>query len=188
VTKPYFKVDPNVLASMKEFATSIQRMSRIARELHSALAEHLISPSRPQTATPSKSIEPSKSQDLAIGLLILEGDKYTRILPADYISYFTQQSGTNHVGDAFDTNHMITHWVKYTILNCHDLEERSRLLSFFVDTAEECRTLCNFASLSAIMTALRDTTITSLELTYDLLREDAKDKVKEMEVFFFGPT
>lgn len=37
--------------------------------------------------------------------------------------------------------------------------------------------------MSAIVTALRDATITSLKLTYDLLLEDAKSKVKEMELF-----
>jgi hypothetical protein len=41
VTKPYFKVDPNVLDVMREFATSIQKTSRIARELHSAIAERV---------------------------------------------------------------------------------------------------------------------------------------------------
>jgi hypothetical protein len=37
--------------------------------------------------------------------------------------------------------------------------------------------------MSAIVTALRDATITGLGLTYDLLLEDAKCEVKKMEVF-----
>lgn len=49
--------------------------------------------------------------------------------------------------------------------------------------SQECRKLCNFASMSAIVTALRDATITSLKLTYGLLPEDAKCKIKEMEDF-----
>jgi hypothetical protein len=70
---------------------------------------------------------------------MLEGDKYTRILPADCISYFQQQSGKNNVRDALETNHAITCWVQQAVLNLDDFRERSKVLSFFVNTAEVMR-------------------------------------------------
>jgi len=160
VTKPYCKVDHNVLARMGEFAMSIQSsetMKRLAKELHLASVEHvwfqyfrrhlimshcylsylqLISPSRSYSTISRKEVAPSKPRDLAIGLLILQGDKYTRLLPADYIAYFQRPSGENNVRDVFETDRSITYWVMHTILQCEDLEARSGLFNFFLLAAE----------------------------------------------------
>jgi len=186
VTSPYFKVDINVLARMMEFASSIQSlkpMDKLAQELHSAAAERLISPSIPHTMISPKPAKPTKPRDLAIALLMLEGDMYTRILPADYISYFQQQPGENTVRDVLETKYKITCWVQQVILSYDKLGERSELLKFFVSTAEESRNLRNFASMSAIVTAVRSTTITQLELTFDRLPKKYMKMIEEMEAF-----
>jgi hypothetical protein len=93
-----------------------------------------IFPSNSHTTIPHKTKQPPKPRDLAIALLILEGDKYTRILLADYISCF--QQGENNVRDALETNHTITCWVQQAVLRCDEVEARSRLVEFFVYTAE----------------------------------------------------
>lgn len=79
---------------------------------------------------------PNKPQDLATALLILEGDKYTRILPADYISYLQHQPPKGNVEAAFQMNHRIINWVKYGVLNYDKLEDRIEVLKFLVFTAE----------------------------------------------------
>ena len=163
VTTPYFEVDTNILARMKELAASIQstgKIKKLAQELQSAAAGRvwlhyfcqclisshrwllyvqLISPSRPHTKTSQKPTVPNKPRDLAIALLILEGDNYARILQADYISYFQLKPGENHVRDALETNYTITCWVKQAVLGCDELNARSVLLKFFVSTAEVTR-------------------------------------------------
>jgi hypothetical protein len=160
VTTPYFEVNTNILARMKVFAASIRSpgtIDKLAQELHSAtagrvwfhhfcqcpiLSHHwplyvqLISPSRPHTKTSQKPTAPTKPRDLAIALLILEGDKYASILQADYISYFQLKPGENHVRDALETNHTITYWVQQAVLSCGELGARSGVLKFFVFTAE----------------------------------------------------
>ena len=160
VTTPYLEIDTNVLTRMKELAASIQTpgvIKKLAQELHSAtagrvwlhyfchcliLSHHwllyvqIISPSRPHTKTSQKPTVPTKARDLAIALLILEEDKYSRILQADYIPYFQQKPGENHVRDVFETNHTITYWVQQAVLNCDELGARSGLLKFFISTAE----------------------------------------------------
>jgi son of sevenless-like protein len=68
---------------------------------------------------------------------MLEGDKYTRILPEDCISHLQPQSGKSNVIKAtYDTNNKIVNWVKQGVLRCDDLEDRSEVLKFFVHTAE----------------------------------------------------
>ena len=158
---PYFKVDVNVLARIMEFASSIQTlepMNKLAQELHSEATERvwfylyfhqrlivshrwllypqLISPSIPHTTISQKPTAPSKPRDLAIALLMLEGDNYTRVLPADYISYFQRQPGENTVRDALETKSKITCWVQQAILRRDKPGDRSKLLEFFLSTAE----------------------------------------------------
>lgn len=88
--------------------------------------------SRPYT-TPT---QPKTPRDLAIALLILEGDKYTHILPADYISYFQQQPGEDSVTGVLEANLAITVWVQRTILRCDKLKDRRGLLEFFVSAVK----------------------------------------------------
>jgi len=160
VMTPRFEVHTNDLACMKEFAASIQSsgaIKKIAQELQSATAERvwfcyfcqglimshhsllylqLVSLSRPHTAISQKSTEPTEPLDLAIALLILERDKYTRILPAHFISYFQQPSGENNVRDALETNRTIAYWIQCAVLRCDELGARTGVLKFFVSVAE----------------------------------------------------
>jgi hypothetical protein len=98
----------------------------------------LISLPRLQPAILVREVQPTKPRDLAIALLILDRDKYTGILPADYISYikFQQPSEENGVSDVFKTNRKVTYWIKRVVLSCDQLEKRIELLNFFVDTAK----------------------------------------------------
>lgn len=67
---------------------------------------------------------------------MLEGDRYTRILPSDYISYLRHPGENNSITIACKTNQLIVNWVKYSILRSDDLKTRKNLLNFFVNTAE----------------------------------------------------
>jgi son of sevenless-like protein len=162
VTTPHFEVYTNDLARMKEFAASIQNSSRgaienLAQELQSATTERvwfryfcqclilshhwllylqLVSLSRPHTTISPKPTKPTEPQDLANALLILEGDKYTRILPATCISYFQPRSGQNYVRDALETNHTISSWIQQAVLLCDELGDRIGVLKFFILVAE----------------------------------------------------
>lgn len=78
---------------------------------------------------------PTNARELAIALSKLEGDKYARILPTDYISYFQHGSG-NAVKAAFEMNNKVASWVKQSILRYDDLGKRSEILKFFIYTAE----------------------------------------------------
>ena len=160
VTKPHCKLDTNILARMGMFAMSIQSsdtMKRLAKELHSAVVERvwfrylrqrlilshnylsylqMVPPSNSHSTITPKIVVPSKPRDLAIGLLILEGDKYAHLLPDDYITFFKQQSGGKSVKEVFEINRNVAHWVKQAVLRCEDLEARSGVLNFFLHTAK----------------------------------------------------
>lgn len=66
----------------------------------------------------------------------LEGEKYSRIRPRDYISYLRDRTADNNVQVALKTNDHIRNWVEYSILRCDHLRKRSDILKFFALTAE----------------------------------------------------
>lgn len=90
---------------------------------------------------PTKISQPTEPHDLACALFILEGEKYTSILPADCISHLRGESGNNNIKLASDTNNKIINWVKQGILRQDDLDTRTQVLKFFVNTAEVFRFL-----------------------------------------------
>ncbi|KIM88400.1 hypothetical protein PILCRDRAFT_256054 [Piloderma croceum F 1598] len=180
----YFEVDANALAQIKQFAMSIRgsdTMTKLAEELHSAATKRPISLPLSHAKILQGCIKPTKPRDLAIAFLILARDKLTHIRPSDYISYFKNQPGHNKVKAAREINDIIVNWVKRAVVSAKDLDARSSVLKFLIYTAEESRKLRNFASMTAIVTALRSITITRLELTYNQLPSILKQMIKEME-------
>ena len=161
VTNPYHKIDTNILDQIEEFATPIQssaRMKEIAMDLLRSVTtervrfqslfqililSHCCSPllqpppNCPSSSHPaiSGSVNP-QPQDLAIALMILEGDNYARILPGDYISHLRRPGGNNNIQAARTTNDQIVNWVKHGILRYDNLGARSNVLTFFVNTAQ----------------------------------------------------
>ncbi|TFK26396.1 ras GEF [Coprinopsis marcescibilis] len=111
-------------------------------------------------------------RDLAIGLTLLEGDKYRKIMPCDYLAYQLRQpiSGyQNHIDIACTVNNKLIHWIKHSVLVSDDVKFRMGVIKFYIHTALECRKLRNYSSLVAIAIALNSTPVERLALTKDLL-------------------
>jgi hypothetical protein len=90
-----------------------------------------------------RSVKPTESRDLAIAFLILARDEFTHIHPSDCISYFKNQPGHNKVKTAREINGIIVNWVKWAVVSVTDLDARSGVLKFLINTAEVTRTLCS---------------------------------------------
>ncbi|KAJ7285592.1 ras guanine nucleotide exchange factor domain-containing protein [Mycena rebaudengoi] len=120
-------------------------------------------------------------RDLAIALTLLEGDKYQSISPADYISHLKRLEGGNNVDAAGTENNKIVLWVKKSILSPSQVETRTEVYKFFVNTAHECRKFRNFESLSAITNALQSTPIERLTLTVGALSPHLRDLLQDLK-------
>jgi hypothetical protein len=68
--------------------------------------------------------------------MMLEGEKYSRIIPGDYISYLQHPEANNNIAIACETNDQIVNLVKVSVLRCDDLNARSAVLKLFVHAAE----------------------------------------------------
>jgi len=108
----------------------------LANELHLVATKRLQPPLTPPLSSHPAIPRPPNPQDLAIALVVLEGDNYTRILPRDYISFLQHPEANNNIEIARNTNRQIVNWVKYSILRYDDLTMRRDTLQFFVHAAQ----------------------------------------------------
>ena len=90
----------------------------------------------PRASVPVPRPKDISPQSLAIALTKLEGEQYSQILPADYISHLQNASGSNNVSVACATNSRIVYWVKKSLLQPAQLEARADVFKFFVNTAD----------------------------------------------------
>ncbi|KAJ7470512.1 ras guanine nucleotide exchange factor domain-containing protein [Mycena latifolia] len=163
-------------SSLNENARRLLQLARERANMDNALASPLVPSSTkiPRTAD----ILP---RDLAIALALLEGDKYSSILPADYIRHLRKLEGPNRVDAASVENNRIILWVKKSVLTPSRVETRAEVLKFFVNAAHECRKFRNFASLSAITNALQSTPIERLTLTVGALSPHLRDMLQDLK-------
>ncbi|RXW17474.1 hypothetical protein EST38_g8391 [Candolleomyces aberdarensis] len=105
---------------------------------------------------------------LAIALTLLEGDRYRQITPCDFLVKF-DRLGYNNVDAACSANKKIILWIKRSLLHYDSRQSRAAALTFFIQTANECRKLRNYHSLIAIAIALDSAPVQSLDLTREPL-------------------
>jgi len=190
LASPHVKADIDILSQMKQFVLSV-RSSKIMSELAHYVAQTIdarmssnqdsylfLSPPSPVENVPVPRPKDISPQGLALALTTLEGDQYSRILPADYISHFRNPLGSDNVSAACATNNKIFYWVKRSVLQPATLEGRAEVFKFFVNTAHECRKLRNFQSTAAIVNALESSSIRRLTMT----RKEVADKAKGLLV------
>jgi hypothetical protein len=81
-------------------------------------------------------ISPTHPRDLAIALMILEGDNYSCIRPSDYVSHLQRPEENNNILAARMMNHHVINWAKHSILCMDDVIGREGVLKWFVNMAE----------------------------------------------------
>ncbi|KAH9967849.1 hypothetical protein BC827DRAFT_1168576 [Russula dissimulans] len=160
------------------------KMREAAGEIVSLASEKMnvavVSPTSPlrqpyDTKSPS-SPEQFKAGDIALSLSVIEGDYYSKITQADYIAHLRGKPITKNIESAAKVNNRLVNWVKTKVLrsgndfffvcfgqnvlempgsSSEDVNKRATNFKRFVLTAEECRKLQNFSSMSAIVAALQ---------------------------------
>jgi len=151
----------------------------------------------PLIVTSSKSTGNPTPRQLAFALAKLEREKYQRILPSEFMAYAGKlpSSSMPNLSAAIGLSQLIGIWVQSCILNLdsdvteaavEEIEKRSALKQFFIQTArvtstlldptsidifihprmQECKKIRNFSSLGAIIGALESDTITCLTTTH----------------------
>jgi len=91
-----------------------------------------------------------------------------KIRPQECLNWGKTQSGKTVANLILfcATHDKLGEWVKMSILNTEVLGKRADVVDYWIKVAERCRFLNNYASMSAIITALSSTVIGRLHLTW----------------------
>ncbi|KAG6861734.1 hypothetical protein C0995_012738 [Termitomyces sp. Mi166 len=171
---PRLSVEPEILRHMRNFcitaAQSVNSSTAINDQAANLvdLIDSQTSFSPPSPLSPGRRMSRTSEMtpnDLAIALTLLEGDRYSAILPADYIAHLSRRTRSHSVEAAYLTNNKIVLWVKQSVLHYDTIDSRAQVFKFFVNTAVACRNFRNFASVTAIANALHSAPIDRLRLT-----------------------
>ncbi|OBZ79386.1 Cell division control protein 25 [Grifola frondosa] len=173
--------DPQIARRLVDFLDSIKAPS-LAATAHDVLKslERYISviPTAPLSATTTS--RRKKSRGLKIELLRLDatvmaehlsifGQRlFVKIRPQECLSWVKTQTGSSVRNlAAFTVIHeKLGAWVKMSVLNTEGLGKRADTVDFWIKVAEKCKSLNNYASMSALVVALSSAVISRLHLTW----------------------
>ncbi|EFI28427.1 TKL/TKL-ccin protein kinase [Coprinopsis cinerea okayama7 len=149
----HLPVNTALLWRMEEFCQSaiklktsqpmIMKGNELLQLIEERIAEQRLEESRssPFDLSPDRRVLSSSQitpRDLAIALTLLEGDKFRKIQPCDYLAHQRRQpiSGyLNHVKAAAIVNTRIVQWVKQSILHFDEVRHRADVIKFYINTA-----------------------------------------------------
>ncbi|KZP28969.1 ras GEF [Athelia psychrophila] len=105
---------------------------------------------------------------MAQHLCLYEHKLYCKIKLQECLSWATTQTGQSvaNLVTFCDTHAKLTKWVQCSIVETDSTSRRTAAVDFWIAVAQGCRTLNNFSSLSAIVSALSSSTISMLHMTW----------------------
>lgn len=106
--------------------------------------------------------------EIAEQLTLYEYNRYSRITPRECLAYIHTQTGHSvaNLAGFIRTYDQLAGWVKLSVLNASSIIKRASTIDLWIKVAEKCRSINNFVSTSAIVSALCSAAITRLSLTW----------------------
>ncbi|TBU50019.1 ras GEF [Dichomitus squalens] len=173
--------DPHLARRVVDFVSSITSpppLAAIARDVLKSLERYIsVIPPTPVSAAAkrSKKGKDAKGELLRMDplffaehLCMYEQRQYSKVRPQECMSWVKSQTG-NGVKNlvAFNAFHdKLGSWVKMSILNMEGLGKRAETIDLWIKVAEKCKSLHNYASMHAIVTALSSPVVNRLHLTW----------------------
>ncbi|SSD59633.1 uncharacterized protein SCODWIG_01394 [Saccharomycodes ludwigii] len=101
-----------------------------------------------------------------------------RIWGKKYCSF----GGSPNIKKFISTSNHLTNYVTFQIVKLTDIQKRCSTIEFFINTAVVCRSLNNFSSMTAIISAMYSSPVYRLKNTWELVDKNIKNKLSELNV------
>ncbi|KAK0481525.1 ras guanine nucleotide exchange factor domain-containing protein [Armillaria novae-zelandiae] len=98
--------------------------------------------------------------DLAEQLSLFEYTLYSKVTPQECMVYAKSPQLALNLNAFCATHDKLASWVTFSVLNNEALGKRADTIDFWIKVAEKSRNMNNFASMSALITALNSVVIT----------------------------
>lgn len=89
--------------------------------------------------------------------------------------------GSPSIGKFIEHANLLTNYVSYKIVSQPDLKKRVKMLHYFITVALYCQRLSNFASLTAIISALYSSPVHRLHKTWSQISKDSKEILQKLD-------
>ncbi|KAJ3565272.1 hypothetical protein NP233_g7743 [Leucocoprinus birnbaumii] len=205
VSTPHLPLEDELISQMRAFCQNAK--SKISSDFMKEKADKIITDlnkkSRmaslpPPTAGPALAAADMHPRDLAIGLTLMESDKFKQIYPSDYLMFLNGHLGSDVLAAAKEVHLKIVKFALKSILHFNDVLHRADVMKFFLNTAkasrfryptlsqplttepQECLQLHNFSSAIAIATAFDSPLIDGLSYTRDQLQDPMRQILRRL--------
>lgn len=89
--------------------------------------------------------------------------------------------GSPSIGKFIEHANLLTNYVSYKIVSQTDIKKRVKLIHYFITVALYCQRLSNFASLTAIISALYSSPVHRLHKTWSQISKDSKEILQKLD-------
>ncbi|KAE8151354.1 ras guanine nucleotide exchange factor domain-containing protein [Aspergillus avenaceus] len=182
-------------AAMMEIPTSPQLLSIIEQRIQGQeITKRLATPPNSNIPKPiiPKNMKKLKVLDLdptelARQLTILEFNHHARIKPAECLNQKWKKRMSNSPEPSTGVNAMILHsnrlsnWVAELVLAQDELKKRVNMIKLFVNAADVCRSLKNYATLMSIISGLGITPVYRLRMTWGLVKPEVRALLEDLK-------
>ncbi|CAM9024839.1 unnamed protein product [Wickerhamomyces anomalus] len=123
--------------------------------------------------------------EFARQLTVKEFELYTQItqiecLDKSWNSKYGSLGGFTHIQKFIANSNDLTNFVSTEIVNHNDIKKRVTIIKYFVNVAEKCRSLNNFSSMTAVISALYSSPIHRLKKTWKSVPEKTLTLMNKM--------
>ncbi|KXN87744.1 hypothetical protein AN958_08220 [Leucoagaricus sp. SymC.cos] len=193
VKTPHLPLEPQLVWQMRNFCENAKRrtngltMKKKADRVILALNHDIRAASLPLPVQgPPLTADDVRPVDLAIGLTLLESDKYKQIYPSDYLLHLGGRQTSVAIEAVGGISLKLMRWAQKIMLYYDKVLERTKMMTFFLNTAKECLSLHNFSSAAAIATAFNSREIRDLEYSQDQLESSMRDFLRKLRALVGG--
>ena len=128
-----------------------------------------------------------KSVDIASQLTLIDILLFKRILPKELLNQNwlkeKQAQSAPNVYSMIQRFNMVAHYTVFQIVNKEDVKERASVIQKFIKIAQECRIMCNFNSMTAIISGLESKEVYRLSKTWTLIPTSLMSTFNELKEF-----
>lgn len=176
----------------KRFPSIVKQLQVSARKIPTEKAEialHL--PFTSPTPSPQTYEEPSKAMDcspeaLAQQMFSFEFELFSKIMPYELMGNGWMKADKNvrapNIVRMVARSNLIGSWVTAEILKEANVKKRASLIEHFIAVADACYSQNNFHSAMVVMSALHDSSISRLKITWDKVSRKFKEMLEAVEL------
>lgn len=89
--------------------------------------------------------------------------------------------GSKNISKFIEHANLMTNYVSYKVVKQTDVKKRVRVINYFISVALHCQKLCNFATLTAILSGLYSSPVYRLKKTWNEVSNESKEILQKLD-------